>query len=98
MQQTAWWEERITGALMSYWIYQHLGNLSPAGLTTDTMYQVVRELPDGGPALRAFAQAADREADGAKGTMWSFGGTSVRCVSSSSIPAAAECWPRTVDR
>ena len=72
MQQTAWWEERITGALMSYWIYQHLGNLSPAGLTTDTMYQVVRELPDGGPALRAFAQAADREADGAKGTMWSY--------------------------
>ena len=30
MQATDWWEERITGALMSYWIYQHLGNLSPA--------------------------------------------------------------------
>ena len=57
---------------MSYWIYQHLGNLSPAGLLTDTMYQVVRDLPDGEAALRAFAQAADREADGAKGAMWSY--------------------------
>src|SRR3712207_7788350 len=22
-----WWEERIVGAFMSYWVYQHLGNL-----------------------------------------------------------------------
>ena len=26
-----WWPERITGGLASYWVYQHLGNLSPAG-------------------------------------------------------------------
>ncbi len=72
MQRTAWWEERITGALMSYWIYQHLGNLSPAGLADNEMYRTVRDLPDGEAALRAFAQAADREADGAKGAMWSY--------------------------
>ena len=24
-----WWDDRITGAFMSYWLYQHLGNLSP---------------------------------------------------------------------
>ena len=30
MQATDWWEEHIVGALMSYWVYQHLGNLSPA--------------------------------------------------------------------
>jgi len=72
MQRTDWWEERITGALMSYWIYQHLGNLSPAGLAADEMYAKVRTLPDAEHALRAFAQAADREADGAKGAMWSY--------------------------
>ena len=72
MQRTDWWEERITGALMSYWIYQHLGNLSPAGLAENEMYRIVRDLPDGEAALRAFAQAADREADGAKGAMWSY--------------------------
>ena len=72
MQQTGWWEERITGALMSYWLYQHLGNLSPAGLLADEMYRIVRAQADAAPALRAFARHADREADGAKGTRWSY--------------------------
>ncbi len=72
MQATRWWEERITGALMSYWIYQHLGNLSPQALEANDLYRAVRAVPDGQAALRAFAQAADREADGAKGAMWSF--------------------------
>jgi hypothetical protein len=35
-------------------------------------YRAVRETPDAQGVLRAFAQAADREADGAKGTMWSY--------------------------
>lgn len=72
MQATPWWEERITGALMSYWIYQHLGNLSPAGIAADDTYRAVRGAPDGAAILRPFAQAADREADGAKGAMWSY--------------------------
>ncbi|HTK45425.1 MAG TPA: alkaline phosphatase D family protein [Patescibacteria group bacterium] len=72
MQRTSWWEERITGALVSYWIYQHLGNLSPAGLASDELYQKVLRLPDAEPVLREFAQAADREADGAKGAQWSY--------------------------
>ena len=32
MRAKPWWEERIIGAFMSYWIYQHLGNLSPQEL------------------------------------------------------------------
>jgi phosphodiesterase/alkaline phosphatase D-like protein len=72
MQETDWWEERITGALMSYWIYQHLGNLSLDGLAADETYATVRSLSDAEHALRAFAQDADREADGAKGAMWSY--------------------------
>jgi hypothetical protein len=72
MQRTTWWEERITGALMAYWLYQHLGNLSPEGLAADEMYRTARTLPDAAPALRAFAQRADQEADGAKGTKWSY--------------------------
>ena len=72
MQRTSWWEERITGALMSYWVYQHLGNLSPARLAADETYRAVQAAPDGEAVLRPFAQAADREADGAKGAMWSY--------------------------
>jgi PhoD-like phosphatase len=72
MQKTSWWQERITGALMSYWIYQHLGNLSPAALDKDPVLAKVRSVADAEQELRAFAQAADREADGAKGAMWSY--------------------------
>jgi hypothetical protein len=72
MQATSWWEERIAGALMSYWIYQHLGNLSPQQLAEDATLRAVRSAPDGAAVLRSFALAADREADGAKGAMWSY--------------------------
>ena len=72
MQATDWWEERIVGGLMSYWIYQHLGNLAPADLAANDTYRAVREAPDGEPILRPFAAHADAEADGAKGTMWSY--------------------------
>ncbi len=70
---TPWWPERIIGALMSYWVYQHLGNLSPAELAADPVHAQVRAaVGDAAPVLRAFAVAADREADGAKGYRWSF--------------------------
>ena len=33
-----WWNGRITGAFMSYWIYQHLGNLAPPELAEEPLY------------------------------------------------------------
>ena len=73
IQAQPWWHERIVGALSSYWVYQHLGNLSPDQLADDVLYQDVRG--HGGDAeslVREFAKAADAEADGAKGARWSF--------------------------
>ncbi len=73
IQATDWWAERIVGALSSYWVYQHLGNLSPAELARNDLYQQVRASDDDvEPLLRSFAVTADREADGAKGTRWSY--------------------------
>jgi phosphodiesterase/alkaline phosphatase D-like protein len=74
MQQTSWWQERITGGLAAYWVYQHLGNLSPNALAEDEIWRRVREAGDEdvGPMLHEFAAAADREADGAKGYRWSY--------------------------
>ena len=73
MQQTSWWQERITGGLTAYWIYQHIGNLSPAALAEDEIYRkVCASEGDVGPLLHEFAAAADREADGAKGYRWSY--------------------------
>jgi len=73
MKAKDWWQERIIGALSSYWVYQHLGNLSPDELAGHALYQRVRaHHGDAEPLLREFAIAADREADGAKGARWSY--------------------------
>jgi hypothetical protein len=69
MREKPWWNERIAAAFMSYWIYQHLGNLSPRELAEEEILDRVREADDGGPLLREFAFRADRET---KGRRWSF--------------------------
>jgi len=69
---TPWWSERITGALMAYWLYQHLGNLEPAQLAEDDLLSRLRGVPDGEAILRAHARRADAEADGGPGIRWSY--------------------------
>jgi len=69
IRKKAWWRERLTGAYMSYWLYQHLGNLAPTELASDDLYKRVHEAEDGGPVLREFAYRADHEA---VGTRWSY--------------------------
>jgi hypothetical protein len=69
-----WWRSRISGGLMSYWVYQHLGNLSPQELAENKTWQSVLELGgdddgDAEPALCEMAERADREP---AGTRWSF--------------------------
>ncbi|KKD06907.1 alkaline phosphatase D family protein [Streptomyces sp. WM6386] len=59
MRATPWWRERVLSGLMSYWVHQHLGNLSPAELDSDPLYAAIRETPDGTDELRAFACRAD---------------------------------------
>ncbi|MBA3471963.1 MAG: alkaline phosphatase family protein [Rubrobacter sp.] len=64
-----WWEERIVSAFVSYWVYQHLGNLSPEELERDELFGQVQRAQDATHILREFAHRADRETDG---TRWSF--------------------------
>ena len=61
MRATDWWDARIVGAFMSYWIYQHLGNLSPPELAEERLLAEVYEDEDAGPRLRRFARTSDRE-------------------------------------
>ncbi|MFL4473010.1 alkaline phosphatase D family protein [Paeniglutamicibacter sp. MACA_103] len=39
VQKTSWWHERIVAGLGSYWIYQHLGNLSPDQREEDPLWR-----------------------------------------------------------
>jgi hypothetical protein len=69
MREQPWWQERITGALAGYWIYQHIGNLSPAELERDELLARVRAAEDAGELLREWAAGAEREGGGG---VWSF--------------------------
>ena len=64
-----WWKERIAGAFMSYWLYQHLGNLTPREHDSEPLLQRARRSEDFGDHLHEFALRADREPTGAR---WTF--------------------------
>jgi hypothetical protein len=69
IRATGWWDERIVGGFTSYWLYQHMGNLSPQHLAEDGMHARLRAADDGWPVLSEFAFRADREV---AGTRWSY--------------------------
>lgn len=60
IEATDWWQERIIGALGSYWVYQHIGNLSPVELRSDPNFARITGAQDGYDALREMALEADR--------------------------------------
>jgi PhoD-like phosphatase len=71
MRERAWWQGRMSGCVMSYWLYQHLGNLSPRVLDEDDLYRRVRGAAAGeaGEALRDWAEGIAKTG---AGTRWSF--------------------------
>ncbi|WP_110183458.1 alkaline phosphatase D family protein [Nocardioides solisilvae] len=74
MEATEWWHGRIVAALSSYWVHQHLGNLSPAERLEDPLWARVRahEGPDEldlSEALDAFAAVVDQQPEAYR---WSF--------------------------
>ncbi|XVQ11275.1 alkaline phosphatase D family protein [Spirillospora sp. CA-255316] len=87
MWKKPWWRARITGGIGSYWVYQHLGNLSPEERAADPVYAAVRaaaaEGADAGKIIEDFAERADREPGTAR---WSYahhwGGTRLIVVDS----------------
>ncbi len=74
MESTSWWHRRVVSGLASYWVYQHLGNLSPAGRAEDELWRKVEAYDGRGELdlsedLDAFAVRADQVADSYR---WSF--------------------------
>ncbi|MGH3938592.1 MAG: alkaline phosphatase D family protein [Pseudonocardiaceae bacterium] len=66
----SWWPTRIRGALASYWVYQHIGNLSPQERHADPIWCAVQGAgKDAWPALREMATAADTDPASVR---WSF--------------------------
>jgi phosphodiesterase/alkaline phosphatase D-like protein len=69
MRERAWWHRRAIGCIASYWIYQHLGNLSPEALDEDNLYSRLRGNQHAEEVLFDWAERI--ESTGA-GVRWSF--------------------------
>ncbi|GII60328.1 metallophosphatase [Sphaerisporangium krabiense] len=70
--EVPWWQTRIVSALGAYWVYQHIGNLSPSERKADPVYAAVVSEGrdgDGGAILDAFAAKADEDP---ASTRWSY--------------------------
>jgi hypothetical protein len=67
-----WWHDRAVGGLMSYWVYQHLGNLSPAEMSKEGMLDRFVELGDATAELTAWAEQAERDSGVPGGYRFSF--------------------------
>lgn len=55
VRREPWWDERITAGLASYWLFQHLGNLTPAQLDRDPVWTRIRAGQDATAVLTEFA-------------------------------------------
>jgi hypothetical protein len=64
-----WWPMRIQGAYQSYWVYQHLGNLSPDELAADETWGKICQQGNAAELLADLARRADQRAPGIR---WSF--------------------------
>ena len=62
MAETSWWHQRIVSGLGSYWVYQHIGNLSRAEREDEPLWHKVLETGrdgDAGDLIDEFAADAD---------------------------------------
>ena len=56
MAEEPTWSDRLVHGFMSYWVYQHLGNLSPTQIDDDGMLARLLAVDDGTDVLREWAQ------------------------------------------
>jgi hypothetical protein len=59
IRRQPWWQEHVTGGLMSYWVYQHLGNLSPAEVRKEGILDALLDVADGTGVRREWAMRSE---------------------------------------
>jgi hypothetical protein len=60
IRQRDWWEDHVIGGLMTYWLYQHLGNLSPEAVKSEGLVDALTQVDDGEALLREWAMATEK--------------------------------------
>jgi phosphodiesterase/alkaline phosphatase D-like protein len=64
MNRHDWWRIRCAEGFMSYWVYQHMGNLSPDEIEQRGVLSHVKSEPDAGHALHEWARDVDWGSEG----------------------------------
>jgi hypothetical protein len=59
IHKTRWWQEHVISGLMTYWLYQHLGNLSPEAVRSEGLLEALGQVEDGEKVLRDWAMQAE---------------------------------------
>ncbi len=72
MNQEPWWHDRVTSALMAYWVYQHLGNMSAESRQSDDLFAAVRAEADGAGVLREHVRSSLSPDSSGAAMSWSF--------------------------
>jgi hypothetical protein len=74
MEATDWWHERLVAGLGSYWVYQHLGNLSAQDRKDDPLWRLVADHDgdDEADLSRALDELVDRADQEPTSYRWSF--------------------------
>ncbi len=72
IREQPWWEEHVVGGLVSYWVYQHLGNLSPTRIREEGLLARALAEDDAWSLLREWALESERFTPVAGGYRFSF--------------------------
>ncbi|MGE3328877.1 MAG: alkaline phosphatase family protein [Acidimicrobiia bacterium] len=54
-----WWTDHVVSGLVSYWVYQHLGNLSPEEIAKEGLLERALLTPDAEAELRQWAMESE---------------------------------------
>jgi hypothetical protein len=69
MNAEPWFDDHIRAGMMAYWVFQHIGNLSPAQLSEGGLYDEVRAASD---AAGLLASRMDTEGRQVGHSRWSY--------------------------
>jgi hypothetical protein len=61
IRRQPWWQEHIIGGLMTYFVYQHLGNLSPERLKEEGLLEELTTRTDATEFLRQWASESEHD-------------------------------------
>ncbi|MCU1400147.1 MAG: hypothetical protein JWN62_3256 [Acidimicrobiales bacterium] len=59
IRRQPWWEDHVIGGLMTYWLYQHLGNLSPQLIREEGLLAELVDADDGEAILHRWAMGTE---------------------------------------